>query len=97
MEWKCLICEQSVEICGDPGSLNPATWPNVVGGTITIDFGYPSRFDQMNGLLGRNHTKAQTCICDDCFEKKKHLTRTVIQSNITKWEIPMESNNENCS
>jgi len=62
-------------------------WPNIEGGTIAIDFGYGSRFDDMNGFMG--HTEHQTCICDDCYEQKKHLIRAVeIETEtIKKWTI----------
>lgn len=86
MEWKCLICEKPIEMGGYKGSMDPACWPSVVGGTISIDFGYPSKFDQMNGWHGDNE-EVQACICDECFEKKQHLTRTVEIHKTTQWRL----------
>jgi hypothetical protein len=62
-----------------------ALWPAVEGGTMSIDFGYGSRFDDMN-LDGRC-VEHQACICDDCFEAKRHLTRAVVTRRSAAWEV----------
>lgn len=91
MDWICLVCEKSVEV--DPqatGSLKPACCPCVEGGTININFGWFSRFDDLNGIAGR-HVIHQAVICDDCYEKKQHLTRPVVARDTTEWkELPLD-------
>lgn len=78
-KWKCLICEKDMEIDpGCQGRLDPALWPNVDGGTLAIDFGYPSRYDDMNGGFAHEGSREwQGCICDDCFDKKRDVLRHV--------------------
>ncbi len=84
-QWKCLICEKQLETY-DNGDDTIATWPNVTGGTIEIDFGYGSCFDDQN-MLEEQRTQHQACICDNCYKKKQHLTRAV-RIHVTKtWEI----------
>lgn len=85
MAWICIICEQEVEIIRE-GKLHPACWPNINGGTIRLDFGYGSRFDQCDGMSG-SKTEYQGCICDDCFEQKKDLCRQVEITTETKWKL----------
>ncbi len=82
--WYCIVCEKPMKIIGNEGSADPATWPNVEGGTISIDFGYGSIYDQMNM---EEHREVQTCICDECFKQKRNLTREVTVKKVTKWEI----------
>ena len=77
MKWICLICEKDLTP-DDPcarGNDEIATLPNLEGGTITIDFGYGSRFDDMAGY--RDCVEHQACICDDCYKEKMHLTRSI--------------------
>jgi len=89
MEWTCLICEKPIDIDpGSTGSLKPACWPSVAGGTISIDFGWFSRFDDL-GIDG-HHIIHQAVICDGCYENKRHLTRTVVSRQITEWELDEE-------
>ena len=71
---------------GDAGDDSQALWPVVEGGTASIDFGYGSRFDDMN-LDGRRCVEHQACICDDCYEAKRHLTRAVVTRRSAAWEI----------
>ncbi|KKM97969.1 hypothetical protein LCGC14_1162680 [marine sediment metagenome] len=87
MVWKCIVCEQTLEP-EYKGSIYSARWPNIEGGTISIDFGYGSKFDQMNGFGAKK--EVQSCICDKCFEQKKHLTREVTSRTITKWKLVEE-------
>lgn len=93
MDWICLICEKPIAV--DPkatGSLKSACWPCVGGGTVNIDFGWFSRFDDMNDVAGRCVTH-QAVICDDCYEKKQHLTRPVVvhDHTATEWEeLPLD-------
>ena len=69
----------------DDGDDDQALWPVVEGGTVSIDFGYGSRFDDMN-LDGRR-VEHQACICDNCYEAKRHLTRAVVTRRSAAWEI----------
>lgn len=92
---KCLVCEEEVEPtgkCKDDYLENHH--PNIYGGTIDIDFGYGSKFDDMNGYQGRSIVH-QAIICDDCYEKKQHLTRPIVKHHHVKWEIlPKNYRNE---
>ena len=83
-EWKfrCIVCEQEIPNCHE-GSDDPASWPNIDGGTINIDFGFGSEFD--TGL--NSHIRCQTAICDGCMKKKKHIVRWVAANTTTKWEV----------
>lgn len=83
-QWRCLICEKPVyvDIEGDD---DKGIWPAIEGGTITISFGWCSRFDDMNGLEGES-VEHQACICDDCYAKKMHLTRPVVHSIEQCWK-----------
>ena len=79
MIWKCLICEKDMTP-NDPmdrGDDSTATLPNIAGGTMEIDFGYGSWFDDGNGFLRGQYIRHQACICDDCYQKKMHLTRAI--------------------
>ena len=91
MDWICLVCEKPMDVDpGSTGSTKPACWPSVGGGTINISFGWFSRFDDMNGIAGRCVTH-QAIICDDCYEKKRHLTRPVVTCDTTEWkELPLD-------
>jgi len=71
------------EIAGDDSR---ALWPAVEGGNVSIDFGYGSRFDDMN-LYGGRCVEHQACICDGCYEAKRHLTRAVVTHRSAAWEI----------
>jgi len=90
MDWICLICEKSVKTDpGSTGSLKPACWPCVEGGTVEIHFGFCSRFDDMNGIVRRRGVTHQAVICDDCYEKKQRLTRSVVPCQTAEWkELP---------
>ena len=89
--WPCLICGKPVEI-DNPGDDDMGLLPNVVGGTINIDFGYPSRFDDLN-IPSREHVTRQAAICDDCFDKKKDLTRRVaiLRKETCSFEVISEN------
>ena len=80
-EWKCIVCEKVMEIINS-GSMSPGFFPNIDGGTIIMDFGYGSKFDQIN-----SQSEIHSCICDKCFEKKRHLTREVECTIIKQWKL----------
>ena len=90
-KWHCVICEKEMKI-DNPGSLDPATWPNIEGGTFSISFGWPSSYDDMDFCdCYNNHKEWQGCICDEYFEVKKHLMRRVKETRLeNKWEIISE-------
>lgn len=83
--WRCLICEKEVRI-DHPGDDSRAAWPNLEGGSIEIDFGYGSRFDDEN-FHPPPHVTHQACVCDDCYEAKKHLTRAVVKKTTSRWQL----------
>jgi len=82
--WRCIVCEKEVKT-DHPGDDSQALWPNLEGGTVKIDFGYGSRFDDMN--FHRPHVTHQACVCDDCYEVKRHLTRAVVKKTTSRWQI----------
>jgi hypothetical protein len=84
MKWICLVCEKElIELHPSP-PVEKATWPNIEGGTIQVNFGYGSAYDD-----GLNPIEHHACICDECWEKKKHLTRAVEVERCLKWkELP---------
>ncbi|KKM98986.1 hypothetical protein LCGC14_1152360 [marine sediment metagenome] len=83
--WKCIVCEKDLTPDMDyPGDDERACLPNLEGGTINIDFGYGSRFDDVNLDKRIQH---QASICDDCYEKKIKLTRPVSVSHVMRWHI----------
>jgi len=85
--WKCLVCEKDLTPVADyPGDDDQACLPNLEGGTIDIDFGYGSRFDDLNEIQ-QDRIRHQACICDDCFEARIGLTRPVITRHQRKWHI----------
>ena len=85
--WICLVCERKMTSAVDyEGNDERACLPNFEGGTIDIDFGFGSRFDDLNGIQ-QNRIQHQACICDDCYEAKMHLTRPVITTHTRKWDI----------
>ena len=87
MIWKCIVCEQDMEILFD-GNDEKACWPNIDGGTIQIGFGYGSVNDNIS--LDQN-TEWQTCICDTCFAAKKHLCRNInVIPGHSRWELVKE-------
>ncbi len=89
MEWICLICEKPVEIDpSTPSNDSRAHWPSIGGGTIQIDFGWFSKHDDLN--ISCTHKEWQTCICDDCFDKKKHICRHVKVTQQTTWQVIKE-------
>ena len=95
--WHCLICEKEMQIAsGDhPGSLNPATWPNIEGGTFSLDFGWPSKHDDLNF---HDSKEWQGCICDECFPTQKHLMRHVRVKKLgSKWTILNEEDDNETS
>jgi hypothetical protein len=81
--WKCLICEQVVEV-EHPGDDSKACWPNVVGGHVEVTFGYGSIFDQCQNSGRETY---QGCICDECVKKKGKLLRRVRGHRSARWEI----------
>lgn len=79
--WTCLICEKPVEVyC--PGDDKKASYPALNGGTIEMDFAYGSKYDNL-----QTGETWQGCICDACFEKKRHLTRSVLIRTCRNWEV----------
>lgn len=87
--WKCLVCEKDLGATADyPGDDDQACLPNIEGGTINIDFGFHSRFDDVNLDVRIQH---QACICDDCYKAKMALTRPVIVTHSKSWRI-LDSN-----
>ena len=85
MRWHCIVCEK-IMIPEHEGGLDPACWPNIEGGTMAIDFGYGSKYDDNNGYQGCCF-EWQSCICDECFDKKKHLCRHVEIIDKKQWKI----------
>ena len=79
-ELPCLICGKQVGLIYK-GQDDPAIYPGMVGGTVDINFGYGSIYDEMNGP--RIH---QALICDNCFLTVRDRTRTVIATRYVKWE-----------
>jgi hypothetical protein len=73
---------ETPECSGDDGL---ALWPTVEGGTVSINFGYGSKFDDMN--LGDRRVEHQACICDDCYEARRHLTRAVVARRSAMWDV----------
>lgn len=87
---KCLVCEQEIEKdSGASGDDEKGILPCIGGGTIEIHFGYFSRFDQLEADMASSYNYQrgiiQAAICDNCFEKKQHLTRTVDVQKSTKF------------
>jgi len=82
--WRCLVCEKEVETV-HPGDDSRATRPNLAGGSIDIGFGYGSRFDDMN--FHGPYVTHQACVCDDCYEAKRHLTRAVVKKTTSRWQL----------
>ncbi len=82
MEWKCLVCEQPVEVL-HPGDDATGRWPNIVGGTMEIDgFAYCNAFDECTDPIIH-----QAVICTACFTKRQHLTRRVRIIPQTTWTV----------
>ena len=67
------------------GDDSQALWPSVEGGTVSINFGWYSRFDDENP--GGRCVQHQACICDGCYEAKRHLTRAVVTRRSAAWEV----------
>lgn len=85
--WKCIVCEKDLTAtAGYTEDDDNACLPMLEGGTININFGYGSRFDDLSGLE-QDNIQHQACICDDCYEKKMHLTRPVIIKHTRRWII----------
>lgn len=70
---KCLCCEQDIEVVA-PGDDSRGIRPNIVGGDIIVHFGYGSK---VHDCVGHEFAEHHSAICDSCWEKKKHLIRTV--------------------
>jgi len=84
-KWRCIICEKEIPIDPlAPDDDNDGTLPCIEGGTIEIHFGWFSKFDQFQDLSNRD-IRIQSCICDSCFENKKHLTRQIEVKKMTKY------------
>ena len=79
-ELPCLICGKQLHLM-IKGKDDPATYPCVVGGIFTIDFGYGSSYDGIDGQAVH-----QGLVCDPCFCKVSKRTRTMIQTRHVKWE-----------
>lgn len=84
--WKCLVCEKDLTPDVDYSGDDRACLPNLEGGTIDMDFGYGSRFDDFNGIQ-QDRIQHQACICDNCYEAKMGLTRPVIATHTRRWDI----------
>lgn len=85
--WKCIVCKKDLTPeTNDAGSDDQAYLPNLAGGTIKIDFGFGSRFDDVNIHEG-TVVQHQACICDECYETHMELTRPVITIHTKKWKI----------
>lgn len=86
--WKCIVCEKDLtqNTCYS-GDDDQASWPNLEGGTINMNFGFGSRFDDCNGIIRPGRVQHQACICDDCYEAKMGLTRPVITTQKREWNI----------
>lgn len=79
--WTCICCEKPVKIIYD-GDDEKSLYPNLVGGTFELHFGYGSKHDNLvDGDV------FQGCICDDCADKKKHLMRSVLIQKTTTWIV----------
>ena len=91
--WRCICCE--TEMQDDSGKDDIACWPDIAGGTMSIDCGWKSKFDQGNGVAHRPDRFYQACICDKCLEEKKDFVRhvEVIQTKQQWKPIPFERNN----
>jgi len=79
--WKCLICGEEMQVifeaCDEKGLL-----PNFTnGGTVNIDFGYGSQFDNLM-LPGT----WQSAIHDECFNKIRERSRRVLTFNKKRFE-----------
>lgn len=96
-DWKCLVCEKSVEVVFD-GNDDRGILPCLVGGTLSIDCAYGSQFDMLThpARMAGNVVETQGCICDDCFGKKQHLLRQVqIEQTRTFKQVNGDTNAEN--
>lgn len=49
-----------------------------------LPLGIGSKYDMFLNPL-TDEIKYQACICDNCFEKKKHLARLVKVTHKTEW------------
>ena len=79
----CIICEKDLPPFDDDMP------ENVGGGTMDIDFGYGSNYDTGNGFSGRSY-HFSVAICDECFEKKKHLGYWVSLERVLKRTVVSE-------
>ncbi len=79
--WKCIICEKRIPIL-QYGDDRKGLMPVFLGaGTVDIDFGYGSQFDNSEDV------RIQACICDDCCEKRQNLIR-MVKTQLTKsWTV----------
>ena len=82
--WKCFVCgKEMVSALSEMGDDEDGILPSFLdGGTIKIDFGYGSRYDNLcvPGIW-------QSAICDDCFAIKKELTRRVLIHKHSSFEV----------
>jgi len=93
-KWHCVICEKEMGIDpGDrPGCLSPASWPNITGGTFSLDFGWGSKHDDTNL---HDHKEWQGCMCDECFSEKRHLMRHIREQSLgNEWIIISEEDED---
>lgn len=86
-KWICICCEKEIPVYADgyAGNDEEGTLPNLEGGTIQIHFGFGSKFDQIEDMLGHIDYRIQGGICDKCFKKKQLLTRKVMVIETRKY------------
>lgn len=78
MKWICIVCEKEIPFDHNcPGDDREGILPCIEGGTFEINFGWFSRFDKLEEAFTERDIRRQGCVCDDCFEKKQHLIRTI--------------------
>ena len=95
--WRCICCEKPVEIVS-PGDDERGWWPDVVGGTLNVHFGYGSQYDDVAAMTGCRHLDRQAMICDDCYKAKRHMVRIVEVRRARRWNVvdnePGDANGE---
>jgi hypothetical protein len=85
--WKCICCEKEIAF-DNLGDDETGTLPSLAGGTMNIHFGWFSKFDHLPQYLDTYaDLKIQAAICDQCFEKKQHITRKVEVIESTKYKV----------
>lgn len=84
-KWRCIVCEKDLPL--DIILHEKTVLPNIEGGTMQINFGWPSSHDQLESLNRGVEERYIACICDSCFDKKRHLTKMVRINTSTKYHI----------